>query len=103
MKRTVRVGSLLFLLRLLACHSLERALRIRLQPMRIPASPLQARCGGYGHYRAELGFDSPSLTMPTGLSERRLSNLSPPSRLFNVLFSLSCFPLTPVLTLQVWC
>ena len=88
MKRAVRVGSLLFLLRLLACHSLERALRIRLQLMRIPTSPLQARCGGYGHYRAELRFDSPRLTLRTGLAELQPTCLLLPSALVTC-----CFPL----------
>src|SRR5690348_5926482 len=81
MERLVRVGALLFLLRLIACHSLERALRIRLQLMRIPASSLQARCDGYGRYRVELGFNSPRLTIRTGLAERQPTCLRPPSAL----------------------
>jgi hypothetical protein len=82
MKRSVRVGPLLFLLRLLACHSLERAFHIRLQLMCIPASSLEVWCDGYGRYRTELRFDSPSLTMRTGLAERRYTYLLPSSALW---------------------
>jgi hypothetical protein len=56
--------------------------------MRIPASSLQTWCDGYGHYRAELRFDSPRLTMRTGLAEPQPTCL----RLLSALLT-CCFPL----------
>ena len=80
MKRSVRLGFLLFLARLIACHSTcesvpPRAMtlvyfRIQGAQMRVPVSSLRAWCGGCGRHRTELGFDSPSLTLRTGLAER---------------------------------
>jgi len=56
--------------------------RIQRSRMRIPASPPQTWCGGCGCHRAELRFDSPSLTMRTGLAGR----------------SRTCLPRTPALS-----
>jgi hypothetical protein len=46
-----------------------------------PASPFQECYGGCGLHRAELGFDSPSLTIRTGLAERGHTFLLPASAL----------------------
>src|SRR5260221_13041354 len=69
--------------------------------MRIPASPLQACCDGYGHYRVELRFDSPSLTVRTGLAERREYMPSPVLRFSDMLLFSSRFPSKSVPVLEV--
>jgi hypothetical protein len=54
---------------LIAGHSLERAFPLHQHKRGIPVSSLQVCCGGCGGHRQELGFDSPSLTLRTGLAD----------------------------------